>query len=196
MEFDVKLSGTTANVCMLSPDRVLTCANVGDSRGILIQWYHEGTEKEVWAWKAISKDHKPELPEERSRIEAAGGMVTTYKDAKNRNIGPSRVWLKNGQLPGLAMSRSLGDLVAVKAGTIHKPDIKHFKLKSTDKAIVIASDGVWEFMKNKAVTRLWVESIKKNDAKTACEDIVNTSSKHWKSKESTIDDITVIFAIL
>ena len=50
------------------------------------------------------------------------------------------------------MSRSLGDIVASQAGVIHKPEIKHFRLTENDKALVIASDGVWEFLSNNAVT--------------------------------------------
>ena len=31
-------------------------------------------------------------------------------------IGPLRVWLQNLQIPGLAMTRSIGDLVAAPVG--------------------------------------------------------------------------------
>ena len=34
------------------------------------------------------------------------------KDMFGRHVGPYRVWLKNEQAPGLAMSWSIGDLVA------------------------------------------------------------------------------------
>jgi len=47
------------------------------------------------------------------------------------------------------MSRSLGDKVATHAGVIHKPEIKHFKIGAHDRAIVLATDGVWEFLSNK-----------------------------------------------
>jgi hypothetical protein len=36
-------------------------------------------------------------------------------------IGPHRVWLKNENIPGLAMSRSFGDLVAASVGVIPEP---------------------------------------------------------------------------
>lgn len=62
---DIKFSGSTANICVLGPDNVLTCANVGDSRSLLIQCHNEGKKDEVWACKALSRDHKPDLTEER-----------------------------------------------------------------------------------------------------------------------------------
>jgi hypothetical protein len=37
--------------------------------------------------------------------------------------GPARVWLKEEDLPGLAMSRSIGDLVAASVGVTWEPEI-------------------------------------------------------------------------
>ena len=37
--------------------------------------------------------------------------------------GPYRVWLKNENFPGLAMSRSIGDFVAGSVGCICEPGI-------------------------------------------------------------------------
>ncbi len=36
-------------------------------------------------------------------------------------IGPQRVWLKNENIPGLAMSRSVGDRVAHSVGVSSEP---------------------------------------------------------------------------
>lgn len=51
----------------------------------------------------------------KARIVAAGGRVfaVSYDDGVD---GPSRVWLGHMDIPGLAMSRSLGDAVAHTAG--------------------------------------------------------------------------------
>lgn len=93
------------------------------------------------------------------------------------------------------MSRSIGDSIAAQAGVIHKPDVKHFYLKETDKALVLATDGVWEFLSNKTVTKLLIDSIKKKDPKSAAKKIVDESVRLWKAKDSVIDDITVIVAL-
>lgn len=57
-----------------------------------------------------------------------------------------RVYSKKGEWPGLAMSRSIGDEVAKKLGVIAEPEISQVKLTHKDKFILIASDGVWEFL--------------------------------------------------
>ena len=54
-------------------------------------------------------------------------------------------------MPGLAMSRSIGDGLAHKYGVIPDPEIKKYTLVDQDKIIVIASDGVWEFLTNHEV---------------------------------------------
>ena len=51
-------------------------------------------------------------------------------------------------MPGLAMSWSIGDGLAHRYGVIPDPEIKKIKLGLEDKVIVLASDGVWEFLSN------------------------------------------------
>lgn len=59
-----------------------------------------------------------------------------------------RVWLKHEDIPGLAMSRSFGDAMAARVGVHAVPEVTFFELELEDKVIVIASDGVWEFLDN------------------------------------------------
>lgn len=60
-----------------------------------------------------------------------------------------RVWMKHEDIPGLAMSRSLGDAVAESLGVISTPDIKFYpRQPDRDRALVVCSDGVSEFMEN------------------------------------------------
>lgn len=101
----------------------------------------------------LSNDHKPDLPLERKRIEAAGGVVSA---AGPRGLPPSRVWV-NGRV-GLAMSRSLGDGEAKAHGVIPDPEVKEFTIspcpaagKDGDKFVIVASDGIWEFISSQLV---------------------------------------------
>jgi len=43
-------------------------------------------------------------------------------------MGPYRVWLKEEPLPGLAMARSFGDVVASQVGVICDPEIWSFEV--------------------------------------------------------------------
>ena len=71
--------------------------------------------------KDLSRDHKPGDKEESLRIKLNGGRVEPHRDENDEFIGPERVWLKNKDFPGLAMSRSFGDMVAASVGVISTP---------------------------------------------------------------------------
>lgn len=102
----------------------------------------------------LSVDHKPHVPSEYARILAAGGRVFSvrYEDGM---IGPPRVWLGHANLPGLAMSRSLGDFVVHTAGVISRPDIIQYDLQThEDCYLVVGTDGLWDFMANEEVVSM------------------------------------------
>ena len=110
LKFDTTLSGTTANIVISIGNKII-CANSGDSRAIF---------SGKGGVKQLSFDHKPENYEEKQRITKAGGRVTPIKE-NGKYVGPYRVWVKNSDYPGLAMSRSLGDFVAKSCGCTHVP---------------------------------------------------------------------------
>ena len=95
------------------------CANLGDSRAVKCQIEvksSEGVEEEESSTMTLiadelSRDHKLDNDIECERILSNGGRVESFKDTLNPNesIGPRRVWLPDQDIPGLAMSRSMGD---------------------------------------------------------------------------------------
>lgn len=100
----------------------------------------------------LTKDQKPDDPDEFSRIVKSGGRVQRLTDLSGKPVGPFRVWRKTENTPGLAMSRSIGDIVGSEIGVIHNPIItSQFFIPNNDQFIVIASDGVWDVMNNDEV---------------------------------------------
>ena len=177
---DVYCSGSTAVVIHITKEKII-CANCGDSRSILISEINNGIIQ-------MSRDHKPELSDEKKRIIASGGRVD-----KIYGVGPYRVWFKDGDYPGLAMSRSIGDALAHKVGVSSIPEIREFNLnKSNPFAIVVASDGVWEFMSNEQVKNI-VKKYKYNKDGFKCsKEIVEKSRQIWAGTSFAIDDITCV----
>ena len=55
------------------------------------------------------------------------------------------------------MSRSLGDYVAQSVGVLPDPEINVYDIQMQDRMIIIASDGVWEFMSNEQVARIAIK---------------------------------------
>lgn len=101
---------------------------------------------------SLTIDQKPNHEEELKRIRNAGGFVERLADDMGRPVGPYRVWNKKGNLPGLAMSRSIGDRVAHEIGVISTPIFHSFTLyPNVDQFIVLGSDGLWDVMDNAEV---------------------------------------------
>ena len=90
------------------------------------------------------------------------------------------------------MTRSFGDRVAAIAGTISVPEIKEFELKDEDRFIIIASDGIWEFISSQECVNIIKEYYIKNDIKGCAECLYLESKKRWLKEEEVIDDITMI----
>ncbi len=81
----------------------------------------------------LSIDHKPNVKEERSRIEAAGGVV---------------VWAGTWRVGGvLAVSRAFGDR-PLKRYVIATPAVAEESLTGEDEFLLLASDGLWDVMTN------------------------------------------------
>lgn len=149
-----------------------------------------------YACEQLTRDHKPDDPLESEVILKAGGRIDSYRDQLGNKVGPERVWLKTEDIPGLAMSRSFGDQVASRVGVNAVPELGFRRLKPTDKVIVIASDGVWEFMENSEVAEIVYPFYLAKNAEGAAECLVRAAFKRWKKEENVIDDITCIVVFL
>ena len=181
--FDVTFSGTTC-VLVIQIGKKIICANVGDSRAILV--YKNNSKTSIFK---LSHDFKPDLPEEKKRIYKMGGIVEQMLDMNGMKAGPPRVW-KN--YPGLAMSRSLGDFKGKKYGIISLPEIIEVNLDENVNYIVICSDGVWEFLSNENVMDIGNEFYEKNDVNGFTKKLAEASEKIWEQKDVIVDDITAV----
>ena len=122
--------GSTAICCMIqSAPRTLRplrlhIANVGDSRCALIR--SDGSAL------PLSEDHKPNRPDELSRITAAGGQVIF-----------AGCWRVQGDL---AVSRAFGDCHLKRYGVSAEPEITTYSIGGKDSFLVLGSDGLWDVL--------------------------------------------------
>lgn len=94
------------------------------------------------------------------------------------------------------MSRSMGDKVAHSVGVTAEPETLEFTLGLNDKFLVIASDGVWEFLSNEDVANIVFPFYEQNAPEAAANALVKAAFKKWKQEEEVIDDITVVIIFL
>ncbi|OIV92643.1 hypothetical protein TanjilG_17994 [Lupinus angustifolius] len=116
--------GSTAAVVVVGKEEIVV-ANCGDSRAVLSRG---------GVAVPLSRDHKPDRPDEKQRIEDAGGVVID--------------WNGNRVLGVLATSRSIGDH-CMKPFVISEPEINVYERTELDEFVVVASDGLWDVVSNK-----------------------------------------------
>jgi len=174
-------SGTTAVCAVVTPSHVI-CASVGDSRCVV------GSTR-TGSTTALSEDHKPSNPEERVRIEAAGGFVLS-----------DRV---NGEL---AMSRALGDFrykrdpallsKPKEQQVICFPDVAvHKRSGKKDEILILACDGVWDVVSNAESVAYLADIVLRDDFRAKKAEAERISAKHngknKKNKEGAVAGVHV-----
>ena len=180
-------SGSTCVSVIYTPEKLIV-PNIGDSRAVLGRY-----DKINNTYKAIdlSRDHKPTEKDESKRIYDNDGRIQPFTE-EGEFVGPQRVWLKDEEVPGLAMTRSFGDRVASMVGVISEPEIKEFDFDENDKFMIIASDGIWEFISSQECINIIKGFYEKNDMKGCADFLYEESSKRWLKEEEVIDDTTLI----
>jgi serine/threonine protein phosphatase PrpC len=148
--------------------KILWIVNVGDSRAVLCN--HKGEALQ------LSKDHKPNCKDEKSRIEQLGGQI--------------RFDGSDWRIRDLSLSRAFGDVDATPYVT-HLPQIYKYNLNKKDKFIIFGCDGLWDVMSNKKATdyilNLQNKKFKGNYSEKLAEKAI---------KEGSTDNVTVVVLFL
>jgi protein phosphatase 2C family protein 2/3 len=183
-------------------------SNAGDSRAVLarrstIKSDEENASAEndstTLVTVPLSIDQNPDSQGEQERILSAGGFVSPPPEPGLS----ARVWLdaENTQI-GLAMARSIGDHAVKGVGVTADPVVTVHEVQEEDEFIILATDGVWEFMESEDA----VEIVSKylycknggngngnNCASKACEALIKAAMAKWHEYEGDYrDDITAI----
>lgn len=176
--FDLMMSGSTLSVCLIEHEnKRVVVAWVGDSRCVVGKTDGSGG-------VGLTQDHKPNIDGERKRIVASGGEVL-----KLDGDVPHRVFIKNQELPGLAMSRALGDCIAHSIGVVHIPDIVRYEVE--DHFVLCCSDGVWEFIDTAEAVKM-VGDVGRERVLESVELLAQEARKRWLNEEGSTDDISAI----
>ncbi len=149
----------------------ILAANVGDSRAVLSR---NGVAIE------LTKDHKPEDPDEWARIEAAGGKVVWCDESELYRI--------NGNM---ALSRAVGDR-SERPYVTADPDITVTPMNvEQDEFIVVASDGLWDVISSEEVVDLIHYLLLQVDP-----DIIADLVTEEALLRGTTDNVTVVIIFL
>lgn len=196
---DPLFAGTTACVAIYQ-NSTLVLANAGDSRAVCARRVKQrstslgntdtSAESEYeYVACDLTQDQNPDVPAEMERIISMGGYVS-----KPPSPGLSaRVWLdaQHTQI-GLAMARSIGDHAIASAGVIAEPVVTCYEVTADDEFLILASDGVWEFISSSQAVKIIADNLDRGATK-ACQALIEYAASRWHEEEGAYrDDITAI----
>jgi serine/threonine protein phosphatase PrpC len=159
----------------------------------------------------LSRDQTPYRKDERERVKKLGAAIMSIDQMEgheemHENWGdmvlgeevdihgdPPRVWVEGKDYPGTAFTRSIGDALAEGVGVTAEPEMLARELTCDDHILVIASDGIFEFLTNQEVIDVCVKC---ETPLQACEKLVKMAYDQWLVYENRTDDISVIVCFL
>lgn len=197
---DDSLSGTTA-ISMHISEEICIIANAGDCRAVLGKLGSNSSSLEACP---LSWDHTFFREDEYARVLNHGEPCRIMSwdqmegfeppDENEEGADPLCVWSTRGDYPGTRWTRSLGDTLAHELGVTEDPEMTVKCLAKEDRVIVLASDGVFEFLTNQSVIDI---ASKFRDPLDACRAIATEAYELWRQFEKTrVDDLTVLVCYL
>ena len=147
--------GSTACIVYITREKGQRClysVNIGDTRSVLIS-NNEYTR--------LSYDHRANDANEYKRIVSEGGIIF------------------GGRIYGsLMLSRAFGDWELKGYGLTCEPYIRKINITDKDKYVIIATDGIWDSLEDSDAYDI---SIKCDNSKELCNNIVNKSKEKWST---------------
>ena len=126
----------------------------------------------------LTFDHKPNIPSERERIEAAWGQIRTIEGDK-----AYRVFFPEKNFPGLSITRAVGDITTQPLGITSLSDIYERKIEEND---IFCCFAVTEYGNSSPMRRQWGWFGTMDEKKRR---------RSWiRNEEGVVDDITVLIA--
>jgi serine/threonine protein phosphatase PrpC len=157
--------------------RTILAANIGDSRAVLC--------RDDKAWD-LSRDHKPNDPTEKTRIESFGGSVVWCgeTDTFGAPIDDRGIYRVNGNL---ALSRAIGDR-SERPHVTAEPEIISVPVKQGDQFVIVATDGLWDVMDSDDAVNYVKLSLKAGLSKNKIADVMVQEAMRL----GTYDNVTVV----
>jgi serine/threonine protein phosphatase PrpC len=224
--FDINLSGTTAVTIYISKDEIneigeegsvrFFCANVGDSRALLLSSDTATTSSSPSSSLVtlLSSDHKPDRLDEQTRV-LANAKVKALEILSEKELGIGnphsttnkrymcRMNQHRGTIKyGIMFTRSLGDGDAHEyIGVTHEPEIKTSIWEfGKHSAIILASDGVWDALTNDEAASIVLKALKDDNTlncQLAATALVQGAKSVWdEDATGRRDDITDMIIVL
>lgn len=174
--FDLRLTGASCSVCLVDHDFIWV-AHVGDCRAVLgVADPLPNAEAFHYQPAALTKDHNLSLKAEFDRVHEYDGEK---RRLMNDNV--YRLFVRDSDVPGLTLTRSIGHIVGHMVGVKHTPTVSGVNRRdmADESFLVLGSGGIWATMSEKSVVN-WVSKYYQN-AHDAAESLANEAHHRWET---------------
>ena len=90
------------------------------------------------------------------------------------------------------MARSIGDHAVKPIGVIAEPVVSFHDINENDSFLILATDGVWEFISSAEAVKIVAKNLHKGATK-ACQILIEAAAAKWHDEEGDYrDDITAL----
>jgi len=174
----------------------LTTAHVGDSRIALgrLEGPLDAAHAPMMTGVFLTRDHKPDQPDELRRIEASGGSLTYLHGGKPFIRGGDFTMRQaRGERPmQLNYSRALGGKDLKPYGLSAEPSVRQTRLTDADKILVLASDGLWDVADATVAVRLAANAIVAGDDPAT---VLTHYALRQHDARGSVDNVTVVVVL-
>ena len=110
-------------------------------------------------------------------VTGTAGAIEVIEDFEDGIVEPPLVYQKGGRGPGLKHTRALGeDIWQQSLGVSADAEVIKRELREQDQFMVLASDGLWEFISNQSVVDRVAEF---DDPHVACKALLAEAYSLW-----------------
>lgn len=172
---DVRLAGAACTVCLWDSDTIWV-AHVGDCRAVLgVPDSQQNALSCHFAAVPLTKDHIIASAPEYDRVVAAGAELRNMEGDKGY-----RLFLPKGDLPGLGITRAIGDRIGHMVGVSHAPSIGFVSREGLAEGcfLLLGSGGLWATMSERHVVN-WIGS-NFDSADAAAVSLAEESLRRWE----------------
>ena len=114
----------------------------------------------------------------------------------DKKEGNDKIYVRARMYPGLQITRSLGDVLAHNIGVTSEPTVFIDDIKSEDKFITVATDGIWRNLGPQEIGDIVSETFIEGSQGATCE-IINQKMKDvCLETNKDLEDVTMIISAL
>eukprot|EP01067_Filipodium_phascolosomae_P006338 Filipodium_phascolosomae@DN4598_c0_g1_i1.p1 len=180
---------STTSVTALMAGPYLVVAHLGDSRAALCMDQDGAVSAEF-----LTVDHKPDLPEERSRIEKNGGSVEYLQHHNNKPFirgGDFTARKALGEQPmQLQYSRAFGGKDLKKYGLSSEPDVYVTRIAPEHRLLILASDGLWDVVTAPQAAKIAAQA--EADGRDMAEALCHAALAEQQARQAHADNVTSV----